>query len=230
MSAKIRVVLVATTHPGNIGACARAMKNMGLDGERAALYLVEPHHFPSDDATARASRAIDLLENATICDTLEEALAGTTLVFGASARTRSLRWPIAPPRACAGKIAQEPDKSEVAIVFGRERSGLTNEELERCNILLNILANPEFSSLNLGAAVQVVAYELLMARSEAAAGASGQIKRDSPLSSADDIERLFEHLEKTLERIDFLDPENPRRHKDERAMDENPDESASNKR
>ncbi|MDH3355523.1 MAG: RNA methyltransferase [Chromatiales bacterium] len=209
MSAKIRVVLVETSHPGNIGAVARAMKNMGLDGERASLYLVTPRRFPHEDATVRASGAIDLLDGAAVCETLDEALVGTTLVFGASARTRSLPWPIHPPRECAAKIALEPDGSEVALVFGRERSGLTNEELERCNTLLHIPTNPEFSSLNLGAAVQVVAYELLMARGEVHKEA-GNVERDSPLASADDIERLFGHFEKTLKDIDFLDPENPR--------------------
>jgi len=210
MSAKIRVVLVETSHPGNIGAAARAMKNMGLDGERGSLYLVKPVHFPHEDATVRASGAIDLLENAMMCDSLDEALAGTTLVFGASARTRSLPWPIHAPRQCAEKIMLEPDESEVALVFGRERSGLTNEELERCNTLLHIPTNPEFSSLNLGAAVQVVAYELLMAREAGQVAQAESVERDSPLASADDIERLFAHFEKTLVDIDFLDPENPR--------------------
>lgn len=210
MSTKIRIVLVETSHPGNIGAAARAMKNMELDGERATLYLVRPANFPHEDATVRASGAIDILDSAVVCDTLEEALAGTTLVFGASARTRSLPWPILPPRECAERVTQEPDDSEIAFVFGRERSGLTNEELERCNTLLHIPTNPEFSSLNLGAAVQVVAYELLIARSENVIEPAEQVERDSPLSSADDIERLFEHLENTLVSVDFLDPENPR--------------------
>ena len=210
MSAKIRVVLVETSHPGNIGAAARAMKNMGLDGEAAMLYLVKPHHFPHEDATVRASGAIDLLNSAVVCDTLNEALAGTTLVFGASARTRSLPWPILPPRACVEKIALEPDESEVALVFGRERSGLTNEELERCNTLLHIPTNPDFSSLNLGAAVQVVAYELMLACGKKGVTQPKPVERDSPLASADEIERLFGHLEKTLVKVDFLNPENPR--------------------
>jgi len=210
MSTKIRIVLVETSHPGNIGAAARAMKNMGLDGDAATLYLVRPHHFPSEDATVRASGAIDVLENAMMCDTLDEALAGTTLVFGASARTRSLPWPILPPRACAEKISLEPDDSEVALVFGRENSGLTNEELERCNTLLHIPTNPNFSSLNLGAAVQVVAYEVMLACAEEDITQPKSVERDSPLASADEIERLFGHLEKTLVSIDFLDPQNPR--------------------
>lgn len=210
MSVKIRVVLVETSHPGNIGAAARAMKNMGLDGDAARLYLVRPARFPSEEATARASGAIDVLDRAVICDTLDEALVGATLVFGASARTRSLPWPIHPPRTCAEKIAQEPDESEVALVFGRESSGLTNEELERCNTLLHIPTNPQFSSLNLGAAVQVVAYELMLARDELSVSRSDPVERDSPLASADEIERLFGHLEKTLVNINFLDPKNPR--------------------
>ena len=210
MSVKIRVVLVETSHPGNIGAAARAMKNMGLDGDAARLYLIRPARFPSEEATARASGAIDVLDRAVICDTLDEALVGATLVFGASARTRSLPWPIHPPRTCAEKIAQEPDESEVALVFGRESSGLTNEELERCNTLLHIPTNPQFSSLNLGAAVQVVAYELMLARDELSVSKSDPVERDSPLASADEIERLFGHLEKTLVNINFLDPKNPR--------------------
>lgn len=210
MSVKIRVVLVETSHPGNIGAAARAMKNMGLDGDAARLYLVRPARFPHEDATVRASGAIDVLDRAVICDTLDEALVGSTLVFGASARTRSLPWPIHPPRACAEKIALEPDESEVALVFGRENSGLTNGELERCNTLLHIPTNPQFSSLNLGAAVQVVAYELMLTRDEQAVSRLKPVERDSPLASADEIERLFGHLEKTLVSINFLDPKNPR--------------------
>lgn len=197
--------MVETTHPGNIGAAARAMKNMELD----RLFLVNPRFFPHEEATARASGADDVLAGATVCDTLAEAIQGCSLVFGASARSlRSIPWPQVDARACAKVVRQHSAEAEVALLFGREHSGLSNEELELCNYLLHIPTNPEYSSLNVAAAIQVVAYELYMAR-------IGQWqeplsnKGDEP-ASADEVEGFFRQLEQTLVSIDFLDPDNPR--------------------
>lgn len=197
----VRVVLVETTHPGNIGAAARAMKNMGLE----RLYLVDPKSFPHADATARASGADDILARAVVCSDLAEAVAGCTRVFGCSARRRTLGWPEVDARGCATLAASW--SGEVALVFGREHSGLSNREMDLCNDLLYIPSNPEFSSLNVAAAVQVVAYELRLAASApgAAAAPAGE-----PLAGADDLERFYVHLEETLVHIGFLDPENPR--------------------
>ena len=155
MFSSIKIVLVETTHPGNIGAAARAMKNMGL----SRLCLVSPKIFPSADATSRASGADDLLSSATLCGSLSEAISECQLVIGASARARTISWPTVTARECAEMIARAPSMN-TAIVFGREHSGLTNAEIDRCQYRLSIPCNPEFSSLNLAAAVQVVAYEL----------------------------------------------------------------------
>jgi TrmH family RNA methyltransferase len=154
----IRFVLVGTTHPGNIGAAARAMKTMGLSN----LHLVEPLHYPNAEATARASGADDVLAKAVVHNSLVDAIAGCQQVYGMSARLRHLPVPIVNPREAVEKIQQVEDDAHIAIVFGREHSGLTNEELDRCQHLINIPANPDYSSLNLAAAVQVLAYELKM--------------------------------------------------------------------
>ncbi len=199
----IRIVLVNTSHPGNIGSAARAMKNMGLD----RLYLVDPQAFPHEDAVARASGADDVLARAQVCATLDEALAGCSLVFGSSARRRYIAWPQVNARECAALVAQQPTESEIAIVFGREQTGLHNEELDRCNYLVNIPCNPDFSSLNVGAAVQVLCYELRMQTLEGVAPAQAE---QAPLATSDEIERLFGHFEQVLVKIGFMDPENPR--------------------
>jgi tRNA (cytidine32/uridine32-2'-O)-methyltransferase len=201
--ARLRVVLIETSHPGNIGAAARAMKVMGL----SRLYLVRPHQFPCAEATARASGADDLLTRAVVCDSLEQALADCSLVLGASARLRSLPWPLsdarsAAQRAAAGAVAGQ----EVALVFGREHSGLSNEELQHCHYLLHIPANPDFSSLNLAAAVQVVSYELRMAL----LGDEPLAPDEGDYASADELESFYAHLEQTLISVGFLDPDNPR--------------------
>jgi len=156
----IRVVLVNTSHPGNIGGAARAMKNMGL----SRLVLVQPKEFPAVDASARASGADDVLDNAQVVDSLEQALVGCNLVMGTSARERSIPWPLIGPRECGAKAVEHANGGEeIALVFGREHAGLTNEELQRCHFHVHIPSNPDFSSLNLAAAVQVLAYELRMA-------------------------------------------------------------------
>lgn len=202
---RIRIVMVETSHPGNIGAAARAMKNMELD----RLYLVRPHHFPHEESTARASGADDVLAAATVCSSLQEALAGCQLVFGASARSRrTIPWPQVDARGCAGIVRRQGGEGEVALVFGREHSGLSNDELELCNYLVHIPTNPDYSSLNVAAAIQVVAYELYMARlGEWQETPSNKV--DVP-ASADEVEGFFAQLEQTLVATEFLDPDNPR--------------------
>ncbi len=202
---KLRIVLVDTSHPGNIGAAARAMKNMGLE----QLYLVNPKLFPHADATARASGADDILAKAVVCETLDEALAGCGLVVGASARLRRLSIPQWNPRECAERIWAEDANSETAIVFGREHAGLTNEELGRCHQLVHIPCNPDYSSLNLAAAVQVLCYECRMV-AEAELTDSEVVEKGEPPATADDMTRFYEHLRETLVEIGFLDAGNPR--------------------
>jgi len=203
VSADIRIVLVETTHPGNIGAAARAMKNMGLQ----RLYLVAPQRFPCADATARAAGADDLLGRAVICKTLSEAIADCKIVIGASARSRCIAWPEIGPRACAEKLAGEaekPETTQAAIVFGREHSGLTNAELDRCHYLLRIPCNRRFSSLNIAAAVQIIAYELLLATEKETAATTPSL---SPLASSHQLESFYRHLQQTLFDIGFLHPD-----------------------
>lgn len=192
----IRIVLVETSHGGNIGAVARAMKNMCLDD----LALVQPQQFPTEEAMARASGADDILHEASVHQSLDEAVADCTLVVGASARLRSVSWPQLNPRECAELVMQRTPLGKVALVFGRERTGLTNAELERCQYLVNIPANPDYSSLNLGMAVQVISYELMMQGQQAAEPEVRELAR------AGDMQGLFNHLEQALEDIGFLDP------------------------
>lgn len=194
-------MLVETTHPGNIGAVARAMKNMCL----SELYLVRPRLYPHPEATARASGADDLLAAAVVCDSLEEALAGCSLVVGASARRRTIPWPEVDARGFGAMAAAHPGKA--AAVFGREHAGLTNTELEQCGYLVHIPSNPGYSSLNVAAAVQIVAYEAMMAAGGRPAEA--QAPDDRP-ATADELEGLYGHFERALVQIGFLDPGNPR--------------------
>lgn len=208
----IRVVLVNTSHPGNIGGAARAMKNMGL----ARLVLVEPRVFPSLEADARASGATDILENAQVVATLEEALVGCTLVFGTSARERSIPWPLLDPRESGAKVVEQAAQgAQIALVFGREDSGLTNDELQRCHFHVHIPSDPTFSSLNLATAVQVLSYEVRMSWL-AVQGRPDKTARDEAaapgdeLATMDELERFYEHLQQTLVDIDFLDPQKPR--------------------
>lgn len=154
--ARVRFVLINTTHPGNIGATARAMKVMGL----SSLHLVTPKIFPNAEATAMASGADDLLQSAVLHDSLDTALAGCPLVLGTSARMRSLPMPVLDARRAAKQALAESASHEIAVLFGRERYGLTNEEMQRCQFLVNIPSNPEYSSLNLAQAVQILSYEL----------------------------------------------------------------------
>ena len=202
MLSHIRVVLSHTSHPGNIGATARAMKTMGLD----RLYLVSPKLFPHADATARASGADDVLAAATVCADIDTALQGCRLVVGASARSRSIPCPLVRPAECARKATAESEQGEVALLFGCEQSGLSNAEIDRCQYLVQIPTNPEYGSLNLAAAVQILCYEIRVAHE---ATNAGQLTEHVPVS-ADEMERFYEHLEQTLVELEFLDPKNPR--------------------
>ena len=202
MLENIRIVLVQTSHPGNIGAAARAMKTMGLN----ELILVKPKIFPAAEASAMASGAEDILEKAVVFESLSEALSGAELIFGTSARERYLNWPLCVPKHAARIMAQEADK-KIAIVFGRERTGLTNEELQLCHYHITIPANPVYSSLNLAAAVQLISYEVYEKSLE------NQPKGESDqdvLAPHEELERLYHHLEETLVDIKFLNPKAPK--------------------
>jgi len=190
-------VLIGTSHPGNIGAVARAMKNMCLRD----LRLVNPRYFPHAEATARASGADDLLADAQVTAGLDEALAGCRLVVGTSARSRSVEWPVLDPRQCAQRLVGAAADGPVAVLFGRESSGLTNEELDRCRYLVQIPSNPEYSSLNIAMAVQVLAYEILTAAGDRALAPAER----SP-APAERFEGFAEHLGETLDQIGFADP------------------------
>jgi len=201
----VRIVLVGTTHPGNIGATARAMKNMGVSD----LALVRPRFFPHEDATARASGAEDLLEKASVFDTLDAALAECTYVAGTSARSRTIGWPSMTPRQCAVRLTAESAQGKPAVVFGSEKSGLTNDDLERCHTLLTIPTEPGFSSLNLAMAVQVATYELRMAALEAPPPTTGHDEH-MRLATGEELEHFYAHLERVLTTSGYLDPDNPR--------------------
>ena len=203
MLSRIRVVLSNTSHPGNIGAAARAMKTMGL----SRLYLVNPKTFPDAEATARASGADDLLACATLSPDIDAALQGCRLVIGASARSRSIPCPVIDPAACGRMAHEESRQSDVAILFGCEQSGLSNAEIDRCHYLVQIPTNPEYGSLNLAAAVQIISYEIRVAHGQQVDGVSPP---ESVPVAADEMERFYEHLERTLIELDFLDPDNPR--------------------
>ena len=196
----VRIVLVDTSHPGNIGATARAMKTMGLRD----LALVRPKHFPHDDATARAAGADDILAAARVHDDLASAIADCGWVVGASARLRTIALPIVDPREAATTIWRHLPANQVAVLMGPEQSGLTNDDLARCQQLVNIPTNPDFSSLNLAMAVQVLCYELRMAMPDRSP-AEGPLS-DSRLATAAELEHLHEHLERLLTESEFLHP------------------------
>ena len=201
----IRFVLINTSHPGNIGATARAMKVMGLKN----LHLVNPKTFPCSEATAMASGADDLLQQAVIHDSLESALQGCSLVLGTSARMRSLPMPQMDLRTAAKSALSEHAGQQIAIIFGQERAGLTNEEIQRCHELVHIDTNPDYSSLNLSQAVQVMAYELRMA---VIGDEGGRVTpADWVPVDAGQMEMFFVHLEQTLLDIKFMNPEQPKK-------------------
>ena len=202
MQIPVRIVLVDTSHPGNVGAAARAMKAMGLFD----LALVRPSHFPSDEATARAAGATDVLDNARVVQALGEAIDDCGLVVGTSARLRTVQLPVANPRECAALVWERLREKPAAIVFGPEQSGLTNEDLGRCERLVHIPTAPDFSSLNLAMAVQVICYELRMAQAPQIA----LPPRDSPPATAAELEGFHGHLEQVLHEAGFLHPEHQR--------------------
>lgn len=213
----VRIVLMETTHPGNVGAVARAMKNMGL----TQLYLVNPAHWPSEVAEKRAAGGLDVLSSAHVVSSLEQAIGDCVLVIGASARSRSLPWPVMNPRDSVAMAAKFIDQGPVAFVFGREDRGLTNEELQRCHYHVHIPANPEYSALNLAMAVQVVAYELRMAHiqgleSETLHPHMAPMRSpqdpgwDVAPATAAEVDGMLEHLEAVLVQIGFHSPEHPR--------------------
>jgi TrmH family RNA methyltransferase len=197
-SPDIRIVLVEPSHPGNIGAVARAMKNMRLE----QLFLVSPRQFPHSEAIARASGADDLLERARVVDTVPEALAGCGFIAATTSRERDQYFRVADVRDGALRILRESARGPIAVLFGSERAGLTNEQLETAHLLIRIPASDAYPSLNLAMAVQIVAYELYRARGvpiDPAAGAA------SPLADPQDMQRLYAHLAQVLEEIDFRD-------------------------
>lgn len=198
---RVRFVLVETTHSGNLGATARAMKTMGL----SRLELVNPKQAPDADALARASGADDLLARAKVHGNLVDAVSDCRLVIGSSARLRSVQWPLLEPDEAARMLLDEAAHGEVALVLGRERSGLTNEEMARCQFLVHIPTNPRFSSLNLAAAAQVFAYEIRRTWRER----SGDRLMDAPrdLANAEALEGFHEHLAAALVEIGFRDPD-----------------------
>lgn len=179
------------------------MKNMGV----SELALVEPRHFPHAKATARASGAVDVLENAAVFDTLAEAIEDCVFVAGASARARAINWPCLEPRDCAVELLEKNQAGNVAAVFGPEKYGLTNAHLDLCDTLLTIPTNPDFSSLNLAMAVQVLTYELRLAGLQ---GKPVRYEPDAPLATSAELEHFYTHLEQVLTDLRFLDPDNPR--------------------
>ena len=201
--AAVRIVLVATSHPGNIGAAARAMHTMGLQ----RLVLVDPRRFPDPEAVALATGANAVLDSARVVATLDEALSGCALTIGLSARPREFAGRVLALREAAAEAIAHGAFGDVALVFGTEMSGLSNDELARCSVIATIPANPDYASLNLAAAVQVVAYELRLAASD---GTVWRAPRFEP-ASFDEIEALYAHATRTLADMRFLDPQMPRR-------------------
>lgn len=206
---RIRVVLCRPSHPGNIGAAARAMKTMGLSD----LRLVRPRTFPDPEADARATGAVDVLESAKISDSLPEALAGTLFVIALSARRRDLGPAIGQPREMVARLLAEAASGPVALVFGNETVGLSNDEIQQCHAAVTIPSNPEFSSLNLGSAVQVLCYELRMQAFAGLppAGDPAVTPFTSPLAAHEEIEGMYAHFETVMTETGFLNPAHPGR-------------------
>ena len=202
----IDIVLVHTTHSGNIGGVARAMKNMGLH----RLTLVSPLEFPAPEATWRAASAADVMENARVVGTLEEGIADCQFVVGTSARERRIPWPVQDARRCAERVASHSTNERVAVLFGREDRGLLNEELQRCHLHCHIPTHDGYASLNLAMAVQIVAYELRMAELGEQTNLVEDAHWDTPFATVEDMVRFYEHLESTQVDIEFRKPEAPR--------------------
>jgi tRNA (cytidine32/uridine32-2'-O)-methyltransferase len=198
----IRIVLVNTSHTGNIGSVARAMKTMGL----SQLTLVDPVQTPDSHASALAAGATDVLHHANIVSTLSEAISDCGMVIGTSARNRTLDWPLLGPREAASQLLAESAHYQVALVFGRESSGLTNDELQQCTHHVHIPSNPDYSSLNLAMAVQTLAYELRMQWLEAN---EQPVAAESEYPLTEDLERFYVHLEQTLTDTGFIIQNHP---------------------
>jgi len=205
VSENIRIVLVRPTHPGNVGATARAMKTMSLQ----TLYLVEPERYPSTEAMDRAAGATDVLATTVACGSLDEAIKDCQLVIGSSARPRRIEWPSLDPPAAARRLVDAARAGPVALLFGQERTGLLNAELDRCHFVVTIPADPVYPSLNIASAVQVLVYEIYRARTDTTPENPLE-RREDTLASGEDMQRFYDHLETVLEEIRFLNPENPR--------------------
>nr|WP_218059139.1 tRNA (cytosine(32)/uridine(32)-2'-O)-methyltransferase TrmJ [Gilliamella apicola] len=202
----IKIVLVETSHTGNMGSAARAMKTMGLTN----LCLVNPIIKPDSQSISLAAGASDIIKNAQIFSSLNQAIADCNLVIGTSARSRSLQWPNLTPKECADKIIQQTVNSKVALVFGRERVGLTNDELQKCDYHVSIPANPDYSSLNLAMSVQVLCYEIRMSMLNTQDLTSQPIEvADIDFPSNADIERFYQHLQQTLLDTGFINANHP---------------------
>lgn len=198
-AARIRIILVRPSHPGNIGAAARAIRTMGL----TRLYVVAPHKFPHPDAVAMASGASAVLDEAVVVPTLVDAIADCTLALGCTARHRGVPLPEHSPREAAHRALETSGSGEVALVFGNERTGLENDELMSCHAAVHIPSDPEFSSLNLAQAVQVLAYEVRMAILDASSPDVAEEPRTEAIATVDQLEYFFKHLGETLDDIDF---------------------------
>ena len=200
----INIVLVDTIHPGNIGSVARAMKTMGL----SRLSLVNPRIFPSDDAIALSGNATDVLKNAKIYKNIREAIKDSTFVYATSSRDRSIQWPIKDAASAAKDIhAEVNNNKEISIIFGKEDRGLTNDELENANRLIEIPANPIYPVLNLAMSVQIISYEIFKSSSDV------KLKewRDYPEVNSEQLQMLIDHFIKTAIDIDVIDPDNPKK-------------------
>ena len=200
----INIVLVDTIHPGNIGSVARAIKTMGLK----RLSLVNPRVFPSSDANALAGNATDILENATLYSSIQDAIKNSTFVYATSARDRSIQWPILNAEQASTEIVEQANsEKEISIIFGKEDRGLTNDELELANKLIEIPANPEYPVLNIAMSVQLILYEIFKASSND----RPREWRDYPEVNSEQLQRLIKHFIDTAIEIDVIDPENPKK-------------------
>jgi TrmH family RNA methyltransferase len=197
MPGLVRIVLIDPSHPGNIGSVARAMKNMRL----ADLVLVRPRSFPHADAQALAAGADDVLAGARIVSSAAEAIADCSFIAGTTSRPRSYHWEFATPRDAAARIVGLPDSSRAALLFGSERYGLANEDLQYCNVIVRIPANPDYCSLNLAMSVQLLAYEIFVASEQP----RSHVQLESPLAPSADVERFYTHLLEVLTAIGFED-------------------------
>lgn len=203
MLSNVRIVLINTFHPGNIGAAARAMKNMGL----SQLVLVEPRIFPDPEATSRAAGAKDLLEQAQVVGTLEEAIADCHLVIGTSARERTFDLPLLDIESAAASIVKESHGGQIAILFGRETTGLNNQEMLACNRHLYIDANPDYPVLNIAQAVQLICYEIYRHARKTESSSTGKSSPDAPHAIQSEMTMFYEHLETVLRKTSFIIPQ-----------------------